>query len=91
MHEGKAYYWYIAPNYENPRLWKNFDVLHIAAEDKSLVLNTPLEFMEPVPDAVTPALVKQIIEEELRCKEKSERKPYGTTGISGCTGRRAAL
>ena len=66
MHEGKAYYWYIAFYYENPRINHDFRVLHIAAEDKSLVLNTPLEFMEPVPEAVTPALVKKIIEAQFQ-------------------------
>ena len=70
MHEGKAYYWYIAPYYENPKIMQDFRILHIAAEDRLLVLDTPLEFMEPKPDAVTHALVKQIIEDELKCKVK---------------------
>jgi hypothetical protein len=68
MHEGKAYYWYIAPNYEHPRIWKNFDVLHIVAEDRSLYVDTFLEFMEPMPESVTPALVKQIIIKQLEAK-----------------------
>ena len=68
MHEGKAFYWYIAPYYENPLMGNDFRVLHIAAEDRSMILDTPLALMEPVPESVTPAFVKTIIIKALEAK-----------------------
>ena len=62
VYGGKIYYWRVTPDYDRGELRKNFNILHIIAEDKSLEYHIPLEHLDPVPEAVTPSLVKDIIE-----------------------------
>lgn len=61
IYENKTYYWHVSPDYDRADLRKNFDVLNIIAEDKSLELHEPLELLDPVPQSVTPAFVKEKI------------------------------
>ena len=58
----KVYYWHVSPDYDRAELKRNFNILHIIAEDKSLELHLPLEKMDPEPETVSPGFVKRIIE-----------------------------
>ena len=62
VYENKTYYWHVDPDYDRGELRKNFNILHIIAEDKLLEYHIALEWLDPVPEAVTPSLVKSIIE-----------------------------
>ena len=66
----KNYYWSVYPDYDRGELKRNFNVLHIIAEDKTLELIVPLELMAAVPESVTPGLVKGIITEHLENTKK---------------------
>ena len=69
--DGETYYWYVAPDYDNMQLCGDMNELHIAAADKSFLLTVPLDsslregtekqFPFPIPDAVTPEVVRQIL------------------------------
>ena len=72
VHQDKTYYWHVTPDYDRMDLRQNFNILHVIAEDKSLELHEPLELMQPVPETVTPCLVKNVIETALHETEKGE-------------------
>ena len=61
VYEDQNYYWHIAPDYDRAELRHNFNILHIVAEDKTLELHIALEWIDPVPETVTPQMVKDII------------------------------
>lgn len=66
----KTYYWHVSPDYDRAELRKNFNVLHIIADDKSLEYHIPLEHLEPVPEAVTPSYVKDIVERSMKVMQE---------------------
>jgi hypothetical protein len=71
IYDNKTYYWHVSPDYDRGELRRNFNILHIIADDKSLEYHIPLElYFNPVPDAVTPSIVKNIIEKSLDVKRE---------------------
>jgi hypothetical protein len=36
IYDNKTYYWHVSPDYDRGELRKNFNILHIIADDKSL-------------------------------------------------------
>lgn len=73
--QNKTYYWYVKPNYDDMRLTGKMLQLHIFSEDLSWQVCFPLDSClrpekrdaactapVPLPDTVTPEIVRQIIE-----------------------------
>ena len=71
---GRLYYWFVAPYYEDPDLTGGMLRLHIVSADGERALIVPLDSCVrpdarytkkspvPVPDAVTPDNVRRVIE-----------------------------
>ena len=70
VYGNKTYYWHVSPNYDRGELHKNFNILHIIADDKSLEYHIPLEYLDPVPEAITPSFVKDIVEKSLKVMQE---------------------
>lgn len=79
--DGRLYYWYVAPYYEDPDLIGAMLRLHIISADGELALMEPLDSCVrpdaryltkspvPIPDAVTPEVVRRVIEAYYASKE----------------------
>lgn len=66
VYDNKTYYWHVSPDYDRGELRKNFNILHIIANDKSLEYHIPLEHLTPVREVITPSFVKDIVEKSLK-------------------------
>ena len=71
VYNERTYYWHVSPDYDRADLRKNFNILHIIAEDKTLELHLPLEKMISEPATVSPALVKGVIDSSQNTKERA--------------------
>ena len=67
-HKGSPYLINGSSAYKNRgELCENFNILHIISDDKSLEYHIPLElYFNPVPKAITPSFVKDIVERSLK-------------------------